>query len=69
MLCEDPNLVPFSNKMFFVWEENHYIQTWMSYISRSHGDDPSWDIFVDSILLNTYKGLVELFIAVIVLNK
>jgi hypothetical protein len=69
MLCEDPDLVPFSNKLFFVWDTNHYIQTWMPYISRLHGDDPSWHIFVDSILFNTSKGLVEVLIAMIDLNK
>ncbi len=41
----------------------------MPYINILHSDDPSWNVFVDSILLNISKGLVELLIAMIDLNK
>ncbi len=41
----------------------------MPYINILHSDDPSWHIFADSILLNTFEGLVELLIAMTNLNK
>jgi len=59
----------FSNKMFFIWDENHHIQTWMPYISRLHIDEPFWHISIDSILLDIYHGLEELLTAMIDLNK
>jgi hypothetical protein len=34
-----------------------------------HNDEPSWHIFVDSIVLNTSHELVELLIATIEFNK
>ncbi len=59
----------FSNKMFFVWDENHQIYAWMPYISILHNDDPSWHIFADIILFDTFERLVELFIVMTDLNK
>jgi hypothetical protein len=41
----------------------------MPYISILHNDDLSWHIFVDSILLDIFHGLVELFTTMIDLNK
>jgi len=32
-------------------------------------DEPSWHIFVDSIIFDTSHGLVEFFIAMMELNK
>ncbi len=42
LLQDDPNLVHFSNKMFFVWDENHCMQAWMPYINELHNNEPSW---------------------------
>jgi hypothetical protein len=59
----------FSNKMFFIWDENHNIQTWMPYVNRFHIDEPFWHIFIDSILLDIYHELEELLTTMIDLNK
>jgi hypothetical protein len=55
--------------MFFMWDGNHKLQTWMPYIRRVHGDDASWHISMDSILMDTFHGLVELLTAMIDLNR
>jgi hypothetical protein len=34
-----------------------------------HDDEPSWHIYVDSIILDTSHGFVELFIAMMKPNK
>ncbi len=65
----DENLKRFSGKMFFVWDGNHWLQAWMPYISRVHSDDLSWHIVVDSIMLDTRKDLIHLFIAMIGMNN
>jgi hypothetical protein len=46
--------------MFFVWDCNHRLYAWLPYIKHLHDDEPSWHIFVDSVFLNTFHGLVEL---------
>jgi len=38
----------------------------MFFISRLHNDDPSWYICANLILFDTFHGLVELFITIIV---
>lgn len=69
LLQDDPNLMHFSNKMFFIWDENHHIQAWMPYISRLHIDEPFWHISIDSILLDTCHGLEDLCTAMTNLNE
>ncbi len=54
---------------FFVQDGNHKLQAWLPYINHMHNDEPSWHIFVDSIVLNTSHELVELLIATIEFNK
>jgi hypothetical protein len=51
-----------------VWDNNHHIQAWMPYISRLHNDDPSWHIYANSILFDTFERLVELLTTMIDLN-
>jgi hypothetical protein len=52
-----------------MWGGNHRLQVWMPYIHHVHGDDASWHIFVDPILMDTFHGLVELLIAMTDLNR
>jgi hypothetical protein len=54
--------------MFFMWYGNHRLQAWMPYIRCVHDDD-AWHISMDSILLDTFHGLVELLIVMTNLNK
>jgi len=68
-LFANPNLKFFSKRMFFVWDGNHKLQIWLPYINCLHNDEPSWYIFMDSIVLETSHGLVELLIAMMELNK
>jgi hypothetical protein len=55
--------------MFYVWDNNHWLQAWMPYIFRIHPDDLSSHIVVDSIILDTRKGFVHLLITMINMNK
>ncbi len=48
----DPDLVPLSGKMFFVWEGNHRLSAWMRHINNHHSDDPEWHISVHCIVLD-----------------
>jgi hypothetical protein len=45
------------------------VQAWLPYMNHLHDDEPSWHIFIDSIVLDTSHGLFELLIAMIELNK
>ncbi len=62
-LLVNHDLKSFSECMFFVWNGNHRLQAWLLYINHLHDDEASWHNFVDSIILDTFHGLVELFIA------
>lgn len=55
-------------RMFFMWDSDHRLQAWMPYFRHVHGDDVSWHIYVDSILMYTSHGMVEFLIAMIDLN-
>jgi hypothetical protein len=55
--------------MFFVWDGNHHLQTWLLYIDMIHLDDYTLHILVDAIVLGTTDGLVELLIVMTNLNK
>jgi hypothetical protein len=37
----------------------------MPYIHRVHGDDASWHVSMDFILMDTFNGLVELLTTMI----
>ncbi len=50
---------PHSRWMCFVWDGNHMLQAKIPYIHCVHNDEPSWHIFVDSILLDTSHSFVE----------
>ncbi len=49
----DEDLQRFNGKMFYVWDGNHRLKAWMSYISTIHPDDLSWNIAMDFIMLDT----------------
>jgi hypothetical protein len=46
----DEFLQRFSGRMFYVWDDNHWLQAYMPYISKVHSDDLSWHIAMDSIM-------------------
>jgi hypothetical protein len=54
--------------MFFVWDGNHRLEAWLLYINHLHNDEPSWHISIDSIILDTFHGLMGL-IAMTEFNK
>ncbi len=69
-LLADPDLKSFFRRMFFVWDGKHKLQTWLPYINHLHDDEPSWHIFIDSIVLDTsHDGLVELLTTMTKFNK
>lgn len=65
----DLDLKSLFGRMFFMWDGNHRLQAWMPYFCYVHGDDASWHISMDSILMYTFHGMVELLIAMTNLNK
>jgi hypothetical protein len=68
-LLEDPNISLLCRKMFHIWDMNHCLQTWWSYIDLNHPDEEDWHILVDAFVLDTTNGLVEFLTSMIVLNK
>ncbi len=63
------NLKFLSRCMSFVWDHNDRLQALLPYIDYLHNDEPSWHISMDSIVFDTFHGLVELLIAMTKLNK
>jgi hypothetical protein len=68
-LLADPNFKFLSKCIFFEWDGNHMLHVWLPYINCLHNDGPSWHIYIDSIILDTSHGLVELLIAMTKFNK
>ena len=50
-LRRNPALKRFSNRMFFVWDENHRLKAWMPYITECHPEDLAFHVHVKAILL------------------
>jgi hypothetical protein len=65
----DEFLQRFSGRMFYVWDDNHWLQAYIPYIFKVHSDELSWHIATDSIMLNTRKGLVHLLTTMTYMNK
>jgi hypothetical protein len=59
----------FNGKMFYVCDNNHWLQAEMPYISRVHLDDLSRHIAMDSIMLDMREGLIHLLITITNMNK
>jgi hypothetical protein len=51
------NLRPLSGKMFDISDENHKLQAWFPYL---HPFEKDWHICMDSFVIDTKSGLVEL---------
>jgi hypothetical protein len=69
LLLIDLDLKSLSKHFFLYGNGNYKLQAWMPYINHLHDDEPSWHIFVDSIVLDTFHGLVELLTSMTKLNK
>jgi len=57
-LHDTPGLEHLQSCKFFVYDGNHKLLAWSSYIAKHHVDDPDWHILVDSIILET-KGRIS----------
>jgi hypothetical protein len=68
-LVEDPNLCWLSGKMFYVWDNSHYLQAWWPYIDLNHPNAPKWHLKINSFVMDTTNNLVELLIARTDINK
>ncbi len=68
-LVEDPNLCQFNGKMFHVWDGNHCFQAWRLYIDTNHPNEPNKHIKVNSFVLDTNIGTVELLTAMTDIKK
>jgi hypothetical protein len=69
LLVEDPHMCWLSWKMFHIWDDNHHLQAWWPYIDLNHPNEPKWHIKVNSFVLDTTNGLVELFTTMTNINK
>jgi hypothetical protein len=52
MLEKDSDLSQFVGKIFFVWEGNHRLTTWLRHINKHHSMDKNWHISVDCIVVD-----------------
>jgi len=68
-LASDPDLAFLANKMFFVWDGNHRLQTWYPYIERQHREDYDWHISVEARLLVTLGFTGEVINAMNDINR
>ncbi len=57
------------NKMFFVWDDNHRLQTWLLYIDRMHKNEENWHVDMDSIVFDNKKRVIKLLTTMTNLNK
>jgi hypothetical protein len=69
LLVEDPHMCWLSWKMFHIWDGNHRLQAWWPYIDLNHPNETKWQVKVDSFVLDTTNGLVELLITMTNINK
>ena len=60
-LDEDKYLYKFKGKMFYVWEGNHQVTSWLQHIERHHSDEECWHYSVNCIFLDP-KGLVRVLL-------
>jgi hypothetical protein len=55
--------------MFHIWDRNHKLQAWFSYIKKMHPFDADWHIWVDSFVLDSKNDFIKFFTAMMELNK
>jgi len=55
--------------MFYVWDNNHRLQTWLPCINSIHPNDVESHVYVNSFVLDTTCELVELLTTMTNLNK
>jgi hypothetical protein len=55
--------------MFHVWDRNHRLQAWFPYIKKVHPFDADWHICMDSFVLDSKSGLIELLTIMRKFNK
>jgi hypothetical protein len=55
--------------MCFVWDGNHNLQALISYIEQIHIWEESWHYAMDSIMLDTKDGIMDILKTTTNLNK
>jgi len=55
--------------MFHLWDENHDLHAWWPYIDANHLNELDYHIKVDSFVLDTTNGLINLLITMTNINK
>lgn len=60
MLENHPLWEDLFNKMLHVWDDDHIIKAWMSYISENRHDDMEWHYMVSTIILDKRASNVAL---------
>ncbi len=68
-MAEDLYLSWISGKMFHVWDDNHHLQIQRPYIDANHRNKLDQHVKVDSFVLDTTNGLVELLTVMTDINK
>jgi hypothetical protein len=67
-LKDDIDLRGYSNKMFFVWNDNHRLQTRLPIINKDHADDFEWHFGVESIFLEIKNDIFKMLTTLDVVN-
>jgi hypothetical protein len=59
-LLKGPNEVKehLSNKMYYIWDANHCLKTWMEYIKDNHPNNLEWHFVVITMVLDARKQLL-----------
>lgn len=59
-LLKGPNEVKehLSNKMYYIWDANHCLKTWMEYIKDNHPNNLEWHFVVRTMVLDARKQLL-----------
>lgn len=69
-LTGKPDLLKFSNRMFYVWDGNHRLKAWYPFIESNHKNDRAFHVPVKSIVLNvTEENRKEILHAMTDWNK
>jgi hypothetical protein len=49
-----------SNKMYYIWDANHCLKTWMEYIKDNHPNNLEWHFVVRTMVLDARKQTIGL---------
>jgi hypothetical protein len=69
MLQSDPDLISFSNHMFYVWDGNHRLHAWSKVIRERYNDERGRHISPECICLDPEGNIGQLIEAMLDINE